>query len=159
MINTESHWTITCTIIHVVDLLVLIIPSWPGPHISQIPAPPSLRNWYRRRMRHEERLKVSNIFHCLCICICLCPCLFYCTFEGGDHKHLSSSDATCRSRFPKVIYFIIDHYIMVICWSWWSHGNHHKMMITTSSKVQTSKSLRTSTSSLDTVSAPSKWDY
>ena len=107
-------------------------------------------------MRHEERLKVSNIFHCLYIC--LCPGLFYYTFKGGDHKHLSSSNATCRSRFPKVIYFIIDHQIIVICWSWWSYDNHHNLMITTFSKVQTSKSLRTSTSSLDTVSAPSKWD-
>jgi len=37
----------------IVELLNVVIIN----PIIQIPAPPSLRNWYRRRMRHEERLK------------------------------------------------------------------------------------------------------
>ena len=40
---------------------IWIFLGWPSPLIFQIPSPPSLRNWYRRRMRHEERLKVFTL--------------------------------------------------------------------------------------------------
>ena len=87
----------------------------------QIPAPPSLRNWYRRRMRHEERLKVLNFSPNV---VLLLPNHFISAlnnsylsvlsdhgqslpnlpsrcFPGWHHKHLPSSNAASRPRFPK----------------------------------------------------------
>ena len=87
----------------------------------QIPAPPSLRNWYRRRMRHEERLKVLNFSPNV---VLLLPHHFISAlnnsylsvlsdhgqslpnlpsrcFPGWHHKHLPSSNAASRPRFPK----------------------------------------------------------
>ena len=78
----------------------------------QIPAPPSLRNWYRRRMRHEERLKVLNFSPQMWFCFISALNNSYLRvlsdhgqssrcFPGWHHKHLPSSNAASRPRFPK----------------------------------------------------------
>ena len=101
----------------------------------QIPAPPSLRNWYRRRMRHEERLKVLNFSPNV---VLLHICIKQLLSEGLVWPR------TVLKMFPRMASQTL--------------ALQQCREPTTFSKARTSKSLQISTSSSDTALVPFRWE-